>query len=158
MVITWLPLPSYRDSADALSDRDLEQQRYDVVYLLEQLHSIEKSELPSEYLSEVGNADIELLMKMWVGKEMQLCEYGAVVCEEWLTRKAFQEDPALEIILKHLDWATDDSSNMAKPVWFGNIEFHHSHQAALVRRDADSYRGLFRVERDLPIIWPGSDG
>jgi hypothetical protein len=44
------------------------------------------------------------------------------------------------------------------PPWLGDPAFHHSHQAALVRKDPAHYRRYFPdVPDDLPYVWPASD-
>jgi hypothetical protein len=43
----------------------------------------------------------------------------------------------------------------ALPSWLGDEAFHLSHRSALVRKDPDFYRPLFRdVPDDLPYVWP----
>ncbi len=44
------------------------------------------------------------------------------------------------------------------PPWLGDEAFHRSHRSALVRKDPETYAGLFPgVPDDLPYVWPASD-
>jgi hypothetical protein len=87
---------------------------------------------------------------------MQLCEYGLEACEEWATRKG-RRDPYYERIANHLDWATHEEAEMLKPNWFGNVDFHLSHQAALLRLDRAHYSSYYMADVDRDLIWPASD-
>ena len=40
------------------------------------------------------------------------------------------------------------------PFWLGNVEFHKDHQSNLVRKNYDFYYPKFKIEGNLPYIWP----
>lgn len=106
---------------------------------------------------EGSNYDLRFhpVIPMWKGYEPQLCEYGLVVCEEWKSRG--NPDNCYDQIAYHMDMAAGEEAVLTKPNWWGDVDFHVSHQAALVRYDPGYYLKIFKVERNLPLIWPVSD-
>lgn len=161
MILTWLPLPSFRDSVRALADEQLGPQRLHVLHIIEYLHDVEVSDLPTDYdRTDCMIGDDPSLCKsaaMWEGYEMQLLEYGLEACDEWASRKG-KRDRLYEPLMKHLDWATSETSKMEKPPWFGDVNLHLSHQAALVRLDPTYYRSSFLVDPERKLVWPEADG
>lgn len=156
MIQTYLPFPSYRESAVVLLDEDLELQRKHVLLVLETMHTVEETEIPE--LADTPLDKLEHVTRMWAGYEMQLAEYGLEMCEEWLVRHPVpkgQTDPIYDSIFRHLEWATSETSNMGKPPWFGDVDFHVSHQAALLRHNL-RYAEHFKVDRSLDLVWPAS--
>lgn len=157
MIQTWLPFPNFRESAQALSDSDLELQRYHVLHIIETLHLVETSDLPEEY-DKTDVSDLSLVCNMWREYEMQLCEYGLEICDEWSVRNRIP-DPLYQHIAKHLEWATSDDALMGTPQWFGNIDFHDSHKSALFRKNPEHYRETLGFDpRVDKIIWPAANG
>lgn len=149
MIITWLPLPSFKETALLLSDEDLKMQRYHALAVLEALHQIENSKLPNS----LHAADCRNAALMWSRYETQLAEYGLEICEEYGIRTRRQDD-LYEEIAKHLEWSVGEDTPMGKPEWFGDPRIHESHQAALVRKDPEFYRPIFPdVETDLSLVW-----
>lgn len=154
MIQTWLPLPSFKESAESLSDEDLFKQVLDGLRVIELLHEIPRNEskLPHEYWAA---EPIDPLQPggMWRGCEMQLCEYTLEICEEASIRGRRQH-PMMEAIAEHLEWATGEDSYMGKPSWFGNIDFHLSHQSALIRKNPSFYRRKFAADDQMKLMWP----
>lgn len=154
-MITYLPLPSFIESAKCLTDRDLEIQRLDVAKLMATLHATEEAD---------SDLEDHPCYHMWEGYEPQLCEYGLVMCDEYDNRMVERgwrkandgADPVYKKISWHLEMATTEDTTFQKPNWFGDVEFHLSHQAALVRNNSD-YLRYFLVDKTLPLIWPVSD-
>jgi hypothetical protein len=155
MIQTWLPVPSFHDSAELLSDAHLDLQRYHVLELLEYYHEPEESQLPIAY--DGNQLDDHPIVDMWRGYELQLCEYGFEVCEEWAKRFPLGKEIFYQKISYHLEWANTEDALMHKPNWFGEIEFHESHQYALLKLDPEYYGTYFFNESDGPVIWPRSD-
>lgn len=142
---TFLPYPDYILSAAVLDTKRLGKQRVEVLQILNTLH-----EIPTESGRPRGWNN-HPAVKMWRGHELQLCEYGLVICEQWIKRG--YKDATTAKIEQHLDWA--ESGNMLKPGWFGDTAFHLSHQSNLLRKDPAHYGPLFPgVPDDLPYIWP----
>lgn len=144
-VNTFLPYPDYTLSAAVLDDKRLGKQRVEVLQILNTLH-----EIPTESGKPRGWSN-HPAVRMWRGCELQLCEYGLVITEEW-KRRGFK-DTCYNKIRQHLDWA--EGGNMLKPIWFGDVDFHDSHKSNLLRKDPDHYGKFFQhVPADLPYIWP----
>ena len=154
MLQTWLPYPSFRESAVVLSDSHLQQQRLHVLELLEKFHTVEHSELPDGYGRHVFT-ESSPIMRMWKGYEVQLAEYGLEVCEEHAVRTR-REDPLYGKIFFHLEAAIGEGVDMGKPNWWGNADFHHGHQTALFVRDKRHYNQHFKVDFQAQLIWPAS--
>lgn len=154
MICTWLPLPSFKDSVQALSDEHLGLQRIHVLEIMEYFHDVEVSQLSSDY--QKHDLYEHPVTAMWHGYDLQLIEYGLEACEEWATRKG-RRDPFYEKLANHLEWATHEDAIMHKPNWFGDVDFHLSHQAALLKRDRDHYKSYFMADTERALIWPESD-
>lgn len=155
MIQTWLPLPSFKESVCALDDPELGLQRLHVLHVIECLHDVEASDLPDDY--DRSESPLQAAA-MWDGYEMQLLEYGLEACDEWASRRG-KRDRLYPPLAKHLDWATSETSKMEKPPWFGDVNFHLSHQAGLVRINPSFYTRTFLVDAGRPLVWPlASDG
>lgn len=140
---TFLPFPNFEDSAACLDRQRLGKQRVEVVQILNVLHEVTTS-------GWVNHPAV----KMWRGYEPQLAEYGLAVCEEWVKRGYLDNKCGLKIAW-HLECATSGDFTMNKPPWFGNIDFHLSHQSNLLRKDPEHYGKYFPgVPDDLPYVWP----
>lgn len=137
---TFLPYPDYTMSAHVLDRQRLGKQRVEVLQILNVLH-----EIKTGYKNHPA-------VKMWSGCELQLTEYGLVICEEWISRG--YKDTCFEKIKQHQLWA--EGGNMLKPEWFGNLEFHLGHQATLIKKDPVYYGKIFEgIDPDEhPVIWP----
>lgn len=155
MFQTWLPLPSFTDSVAHLKENHLGVQRLHVLELLEHFHDPEESQLPYNYQKHA--LDDHPIVDMWRGYELQLCEYGLEVCEEWTRRKSRRIDPFYNKISLHLEWANTEEAYMHKPNWFGDVDFHISHQAALLRLDNKWYSAYFKADPARSVVWPESD-
>lgn len=156
MINTWLPLPSYKDSIATLTDDHLGLQRIHVLEIMETFHEVEVTQLPVTYETHDLVSAEHPILDMWRGYELQLVEYGLVCCEEWTARKG-RRDPVYEKLSRHMGWATTEDASFAKPNWFGEVEFHLSHQAALIRADKQHYSKHFMDDGDRHMIWPESD-
>lgn len=142
---TFLPLPDYAASAVTLDQQRLGKQRVEVLQILNVLHDIPtESGKPRGWYNHPA-------VRMWRGFELQLCEYGLTIVEEWKRRG--YKDTCYEKISQHMDWA--EGGNMLKPAWFGDTALHLSHQSNLVRKDPKHYRKYFPdVPDDLEYVWP----
>jgi hypothetical protein len=89
---------------------------------------------------------------MWRGHEGLLCVYNLRICEEWKDR-GYQDTFSTQ---------TQDIMNtlgptaFRRPWWWGNLDFHRSHQSNLNRKDPHHYN--FDVPDDLPYLWPKEKG
>jgi hypothetical protein len=136
-VQTFLPYADYIRSAKVLDRQRLGKQRVEVLQIMNALHEVGAvAGKPIPWANHPAT-------RMWRGYEPQLCEYGIVMCEEWISREW------------HLDMATSGEYTLDKPPWFGDKAFHLSHQSNLLRKMPEHYRPFFGdVPDDLPYIWP----
>jgi hypothetical protein len=161
-VQTFLPYADYQRSAQVLDWRRLGNQRREVIQILNALH-----EVGSEPGKPIGWSN-HPATRMWRGHEAQLCEYGLVFCEEWIARGR-RDGGAKATIEWHLETATSGDYELDKPHWFGDHDFHRSHQSNLLRKAhamTDAQRRYFQIENDyydqyfvnvpddLPYVWP----
>lgn len=134
---TFLPFPSFIDSAKALDYRRLGKQRVETLQILRALHD-------SNYGWQNHPA-----VNMWRGSELWLVEYGQFICREWISRG--YNDTCLDKITAYYTLFSDS----IKPSWLGNEAFHRAHQSNLIRKDPSHYSTQFPgVPGDLPYIWP----
>lgn len=132
---TFLPYPSFIDSAKSLDRQRLGKQRVEALQLL-------KGQWPNHPAA-----------KMWQGYKEALALYGVYICREW-TGRGYKDNCLIQI----LDEVPDiDFGNVQFPNWFGNYDFHRSHQSNLVRKDSLFYAPQFQnVPDNLPYVWPPS--
>ena len=127
---TFLPLPSFVDSAKVLDYRRLGKQRVECMQLLKALRGGKGwSNHPAA--------------KMWRGYEEALETYMAACINEWVLRG-------------YKNTMTTKEYNGCKlPPWFGDHDFHASHRSNLLRKDRNYYSqfGWFETS-DLPYVWP----
>jgi hypothetical protein len=122
---------------------------------MELYHEVQDTELPDNcFQSELDSE--HPLYDMWQGYQLQLCEYGLIACEEWSVRRS-KLDPFYNKIKFHLECATTEDATFSKPNWFGDVDFHYGHQAALVRINPLYYSAYFKVDKDRELVWPVSD-
>jgi len=128
---TFLPYPDFVRSAQALDRKRLGNQRNEVLVLLS------------------GSWYNHPASKMWRGYEYQLAEYGKAICTEWIQRG--YRDTCFEKI-SVLQSSHEDTG---LPPWFGDPDFHESHQSNLIRKNPEHYRSQFPNTREgLPYMWP----
>lgn len=133
---TFLPFPSFVQSARALDYRRLGKQR------------VETQQVCLALSGQTYGWRNHPAAKMWQGYESALVLYGLVMCLEWRAR-GYQDILAA--------WFWDRLSQTAAPLppWVGDPEFHQSHQSNLVRKDPIYYGKLFpEVPASLPYVWP----
>ena len=133
---TFLPYPSFIDSAEVLDMRRLGKQRVEVIQLLKALHG-------------GGAWEKHPACKMWRGYENALVVYGRCICAEWV-RRGYKDTCFNKI---NLFW--NDGADKLLPEWLGNEAFHAAHRSNLLRKDPEHY-GQFKwtEPNDLPYIWP----
>jgi len=132
---TFLPYPSFVESAKVLDRQRLGKQRVEALQILRTLQG-----------KSSGWAN-HPAVKMWRGHEVALALYGWDMCSEWVGRGYV--DNCRTKFLVALD------GNPTMPSWLGDEAFHRSHQSNLVRKFPAHYRPLFPdVPDDLLYIWP----
>lgn len=132
---TFLPYPSFTESARVLDYRRLGKQRVEAYQILRALTGESKG-----WINHPA-------VKMWRNYELSIADYGIVICTEW--RKRGYRDTLLEKFKGYASRPFDD------PEWLGNKIFHASHRSNLLRKDP-IYYGQFKWEEpnNLPYIWP----
>lgn len=133
---TFLPYSNYVESAKCLDYRRLGKQRVECLQILQTL--TEKKEAWSNHPA----------VKMWTGYEYELCIYGLIICQEWLSRG--YKDTCFEKI-SEISKKTKPSGN---PPFMGNQAFHDSHKSNLLRKNPEYY-GQFNwsVSNDIEYVW-----
>lgn len=133
---TFLPYPSFSQSAQVLDRQRLGKQRAEALQII---YSLTKENYGWKNHPAV---------KMWETHVPALANYGIAVCDEWIGRG--YKDNTRE---KFLPYVSGKSSNM--PKWFGDEHFHKSHQSNLLRKKPDWFKQFnWDVPNDLPYIWP----
>lgn len=161
---TFLPYPSFSESAKVLDYRRLGKQRVEVLQLLKTLRQ------GPEVLKDVNGGLIygkystdhdhqwfvktpwfnHPAAKMWLGYENSLINYGWLICREWVLRG--YKDTCQIKIEKYDDVFKYETGD---PPWLGNEDFHAAHRSNLLRKDPVHYGQFGWTEpNDLPYIWP----
>lgn len=145
---TFMPLPSFVESAAVLDNRRLGKQRVECKQILRAL-GIQIGEPASRPLTGWVNHPAT---RMWREYESALVTYAICVCNEW-RRRGFEDS-----LLEQFERA------QRRGVWFRRTpmppflhreDFHASHRSNLLRKDPVHY-GQFgwREPSDLPYVWP----
>lgn len=133
---TFLPYPSFQQTATCLDYRRLGKQRSECKQILNALR-------------HGGGWSNHPAVKMWRGHERTLCLYAIVICLEW--RQRGYKDQQLEWFINRVL----DTPNGEDPPWLGDDAFHASHRSNLLRKKPDHYEQFSWDESpDLPYVWP----
>lgn len=147
---TFLPLPSFRASAECLDQKRLGKQRVECKQILLCLGVPIGQHGPTRSGWRHHPAVL-----MWAGHELALLVYGIVVCREW-RRRGFLDNLGAEFERAYTRKRRTAAANPYPP-WFGCNTLHASHRSNLLRKDA-LYYGQFGWPEpaDLPYHWPTS--
>lgn len=151
---TFLPYPSFDDSAACLDYRRLGKQRVECKQILQALGVPVGGPLrdkPSSWRNHPAT-------RMWKGHEPQLLAYAECICREWISRG--YKDTLLEQFQDA--WSKTPDSVFRRPdgilplpAWLGWDEFHAAHRSNLLRKLPHHYSQFGWSEPDnLPYIWP----
>jgi hypothetical protein len=149
VVQTFLPYPDFAASAAALDHRRLGKQRVEALQILRAL------------IRERYGWQHHPAVRMWAGYEEALAYYAMEICAEWVRRRHADSCAAsigADLTAAGLP-APGSQSELAAtrrlPPWLGDERLHHSHRAALLRKDPSHYRDRFDdVEDDVAYFWP----
>jgi hypothetical protein len=135
---TFLPYPSFTESAKCLDSRRLGKQRVECLQIVNALTG-----LSAGWVNHPATV-------MWRGHVNELVDYAIEICTEW--RRRGYKDTLLERF-NHM-------ASMAEaeyPKWLGDPAFHDSHKSNLLRK-APFYYSQFNwnVPDNLPYVWPRS--
>ncbi len=131
---TFLPYPSFTQSAECLDRQRLGKQRVEAkqIYLA---------------LTEPGYGwQNHPAVKMWKGYEQALLNYGFTACYEW--RQRGYKDTLI-------DFFGDKITNVGSNLPWITEEFCLSHRSNLIRKSPEYYRYMWPdVPDNLPYVWP----
>lgn len=131
---TFLPYPSFTESARVLDYRRLGKQRVEAL----QIHRA----LTGQSIGRGGWANHPATL-MWRGYESALIQYKSVMIREWVER-GYRNTMEIEPIY-----------SCPTPPWLGNADFHASHRAALLAKDPEWYGQFNWTETpEINYIWP----
>lgn len=133
---TFLPHPSFRQSARELDRQRLGKQRVECLQILRAL--------AGETRGWVNHPAV----RMWRGYERVLIRYADAVCAEWLGRG--YRDTCREKIQAYWDTFPMTAN---PPKWLGDDAVHRSHRSNLKRKDPEHY-GHYTEPSDLEYLWP----
>lgn len=137
---TFLPFPSFKESAKCLDVKRLGKQRVETLQILQTL----------VYGSKWRNHPA---VRMWRGYVPALVEYGVAICEEWISRG--YKDTCLDKI-KAFGCFNND-----RPKWLGNEAFHAAHRRILLGKNYNWYSQFnwielpaYKANGKWPYLWP----
>ena len=135
---TFLPYPSFSDSAQCLDAKRLGKQRVEAL----QIHNIVSGKRTT------GGWLNHPAVVMWRGYADALAYYHNVMIDEWVKRgykNTMVHLPIDDPIIGYHDF----------PRWLGFQKFHASHRSNLLRKHPDHYQSFNWPESsDLPYYWP----
>jgi hypothetical protein len=139
---TFLPYPSFAESAAVLDRARLGKQRVEALQVLRAVT------IPDYGWRHHPAA------KMWRGHLPALTRYALDVTDEWIAQgHADTVRPQLLEFAPEAESAAQ--SELEMPPWLGDEALHLSHRSNLVRKDPEFYRPLFPdAPDDLPYVWP----
>lgn len=137
---TFLPSPSFAESARILDNKRLGKQRVECKQILKALRG--------EYAA-TGAWVNHPATKMWRGHEWALCQYAMSVCDEWIKR-GFNDS----LLTYFIPIAQEYPASF--PSWFDDRpDLFASHRSNLLRKDPQYYQQFkWREGPDLPYVWP----
>jgi hypothetical protein len=148
---TFLPFPSFAESAAALNRPHLGNQRNETMVIMRALTT-----------NHAGYASHPATLQ-WKGHELALMRYQEAIINEWVGIRGYKDTvlgKTRVFVDAYFDGASLEELAAANtdPLWLGNPAFHRSHQSNLVRKNPEYYGPLFPgVEDDLPNLY-GVDG
>lgn len=122
---TFIPLPSFQESAQCLDRQRLGKQRVEVLTILRTL--LGKSTAWRNHPN----------VKMWQGYEHALARYGLAICQEWIKRG--YKDTCYQKIVDLFDGVIPFQD---APEWL-NEDFCRGHRKLLLEKDFAFYSGKF---------------
>lgn len=149
-VQTFVPWPSFAETAAALDTRRLGKQRVEVI-------QIARAILVPGY----GWASHPATL-MWSDHVQALESYLGAICDEWAARgfddtcrATVRTDLTAAGVLGGVRTQRELAEAGLLPEWLGDEALHRSHRSALLRKDLAHYGNLFPDDPDdLPYVWP----
>lgn len=139
---TFLPYPSFAESAAVLDRARLGKQRVEALQVLRAVT------IPTYGWRHHPAA------KMWRGFVPALTKYALVMTDEWIARG--HPDTVRPQLLTFADVDDKQQHELELPPWLGDEALHLSHRSNLLRKDPEFYAAHFAGDPDdLPYVWPG---
>lgn len=143
---TFLPYPSFADSAAVLDSPRLGKQRVETLQILRAL-------LVPTYGWQRHPA-----VGMWRGSTPALTAYGLAMTDAW-TSRGFADSVRPQLIEFAPEVGGMDQDALARagllPPWLGDPAVHESHRSKLIAKDPTLYAGRFPgTPPDLDYVWP----
>ena len=146
---TFLPLPSFRESAACLDSKRLGKQRVECKQILLCLGISIGAHSPGKRTGWRNHPAVV----MWRDFEAALLVYSIVMCREW-KRRGYNDNLTPEFMDAYRRKRKTIHTN-PYPDWVGREDFHASHRSNLLRKDEEFYRAFGWIEStDLPYVWP----
>lgn len=140
---TFMPHDSYGKSAACLDDKRLGKQRVEAFQIVKALRG--------DY-ADTGAWENHPATKMWEGHVVELCRYGAVVCQEW-TNRGFDDSLHWQFVELCQQFAIKEQPQ--RPWWSDDELLLMSHRSNLMRKAPEFYS--FDVPNNMPYVWPLMD-
>jgi len=175
MVNTFLPYPSFSESARVLDDQRLRKQILEVLNILralkdpiaenwhrqekrpQRLAKARKLRVMRHAMPRVARAQIRgwrnhPIVRAWEGYEGSLYTYGYTCAKVYFER--FEKHHALTALLSkgHVHYYGSPTGLM--PPWLGTAEIHASHRSNLLRKDPGHYSQFWAGPDNLSYVWP----
>lgn len=140
---TFLPYPSYAESAKTLDLRRLGKQRLEVFQILQALTHTE------------GGWRSHPASQAWRHNIVALRRYLRVVVDEW-TGRGYHDGIWQDVAQRwsHMQRGALYDQLVGDPWWLGLPAYHAAHRSNLVRKKAEHYGPLFDEPAGLPYVWP----
>ena len=141
---TFLPYPSFAESARVLDRARLGKQRVEALQVLRALT------VPDYGWRHHPAAT------MWRGHLPALTAYAVTMADEWIAQ-GHADTVRSQVLAFAPEVEGLPQQELELPPWLGEAAFHLSHQSNLVRKDRVYYAPRFPgVPDDLPYVWPAS--
>ncbi|WP_292487085.1 pyrimidine dimer DNA glycosylase/endonuclease V [Methanohalobium sp.] len=130
---TFLPYPSFIESAKSLDYRRLGKQRVEAYQILKNL------------IRERDRWYNHPAVQMWINHEEALKFYYDTILIEWIKRGYENNMPFMLV----------NRNELVFPEWLGSKDFHDSHKSNLLRKNYGYYsRFNWNVSDDYQYVWP----
>ena len=137
---TFLPYPSFSESAKVLDRQRLGKQRVEVLQILRALFD------GKGWINHPAT-------KMWRKHEGSLVSYGTAICDEWIKR-GYKDTCRGKITLFYPRCNVVEFNSFLDPLWLSE-EFCSSHRAALLAKLPAWYSKFgWKEEPKIDYVWP----
>lgn len=142
---TFLPYPSFEESARVLDYRRLGKQR------------VEAWQIYQTIIGQSKGWANHPAVRMWQNHPHVLLSYGIAMCDEWI-RRGYKDTMKMRFFDEAVNFGVLIFNGKYKnelPKWLGNQAFHASHKSNLMRKDMEYYSQFgWEVPNNLEYVWP----